>query len=121
MNYYMDKRGTRWESFDPTDPHTIEARPGCYVIYLGGRLVYVGQSENVKRRIKGYRCVNRRGAEDMRDGHTNSPWGPAHWRDGGLRGKVRNAARFGEQLMTEARLIYRIRPPFNRRGLGDGR
>ena len=121
MNYYMNKRGSRWEEFDPTDPRTIKASAGCYVIYFGDQIVYVGQSENVKRRISGYRCVNRCGEDDPFDGYTSSPWGDAHWRDGGLRGKVRYAARFGEQLMTEARLIYRIRPPFNRRGLRNGR
>lgn len=121
MNYYMDKRGTRWQTFDPSDFRSVEAKAGCYAIYVEARLVYVGQSENVRRRIKGYRCENWAGRDDHFDGYTDSPWGNARWRYGGLTAKVRYAARFGEQLMTEARLIYRLRPSFNRRGIGNGR
>lgn len=110
-----------WQSFDPTWRRSVAPRPGCYVILLGGKAIYVGQSESVQRRITRYAFRNVPGHEQMHDGHTATPWGYFHWRDGKITGKVRYAIKFGEHLMAEARLIRKLKPRLNIRGLCNGR
>jgi hypothetical protein len=108
----------RWQKFDPTARWDCRDAPGCYVIYRGGVIVYVGQSESIRRRLTDYRFQNRPGADDMFSGHTRTPWGEWRWAEGKITGKVFYARKFGEQLMVEARLIRRIKPLLNRRGIG---
>jgi hypothetical protein len=108
----------RWRSFDPTRAQTsLLNLPGVYVIYRGDRIKYVGQSECVRRRIHNYRFENFPSPEEFFHGFTRTPWGDWSWSEGGVTGKVAYARRYGEQLMTEARLIRRLRPSLNRRGV----
>jgi hypothetical protein len=60
------------------------------------------------------------GRKDMTKGHVRSPWGELQWEHGKFAGKVKYAVRYGEHLMLEARLIRRLQPQFNRRGLTNG-
>lgn len=112
----IDRRG--WKTFDPTFPGSCLSLAGCYAIYRGKKLWYIGQSENVRRRIAGYRFENFPGPDEFFHGFTRTPWGDWSWSDSELTAKVVYARRFGEQLMTEARLIRRLRPLMNKRGVG---
>jgi hypothetical protein len=107
----------KWLLMDPTYARDCADLPGCYVIYKGPQVLYVGQSESVYRRIRNYRFANHTGSGDVFDGYTMTPWGPFHWRDGKITGKACYPKRYGEHLMLEARLIRRLQPQFNRRGL----
>lgn len=113
-----------WRAFtDPRDP-AIERRPGVYVIQLDGIAVYVGQSINVQERL---RYLKRR----PEFGSLVRVW----WVDPpkyvpnthklvprpGFSIKVKYTWRCGEHLMLEYRLIRRLRPRFNRIGLGGAR
>ena len=115
----MNRR--RWREFDPTWARSCEDVAGVYVLMHGPRVMYVGQSESVYRRIRNYRFENYAGRNDMADGHTRTPWGDWRWADGVIRGKVCYARRYGEHLMIEARMIRRLQPIHNLRGLGNGR
>ena len=115
-----NRTSTRWEEFDPTLPSSAKPAPGCYVIFVGGRAAYVGQSDNVRRRMKNHGMVNVCGPNHF-DGQTLTPWGDFPWSFAPVTGRVRYSRRVGEHLMTEARLIYRLRPEFNRRGHRNGR
>lgn len=84
----------------------IPSLPGCYVIFVDGVLAYVGSSNNLDQRI-GNHFDNR-----------NSPWlTKGHWSRHHFLIKFRLSERFGDYLMWEARLIYRLNPPFNKRKL----
>lgn len=109
---------SRWDPVSPRKPDRWRNAAGCYVILLDGLAIYVGQSENVRRRITKHGFENYAGLGDIRDGYCSSPWGDIHWSEGTLTAKVKYARRFGEQLMVEARLIRRLRPRFNIRGIG---
>lgn len=84
----------------------LPASPGAYAIYFDNRLVYVGQSANVKARISGYRFRHSYG----RDIHT--PWGDVP-NSVSITAKVKCSRRLGDWAMWEIRLIARLRPRFN--------
>ena len=112
---------SRWQALNITRRGAAMDRPGCYAIFANGKPVYIGQSESVRRRIDGYRCANVPGqGVDQFDGTTRTPWGEWRWAEGGITAKVKYANKYGEQLMVEARLIRKLRPRFNLRGLGYG-
>lgn len=113
----LKKTSRRWWRFGLTASRSIKAVPGCYVLMHGSRVMYVGQSENVRRRLMGYRFENFPDF-DRQDYYVMTPWGPWYGCGGEAAGRVFYAKRFGEQLMVEARLIRRLQPEFNRRGLG---
>ncbi len=83
-------------------------RPGCYAIYLDGRLVYVGSTQSLRDRLTTYR---------IREGYGGgylTPWGQFD----SVRIKVRRSVRFGDWAMYELRMIRRLKPPLNCLGLG---
>jgi hypothetical protein len=97
----------RWTSFNPTKWLEVPDRPAVYAIYLGGELVYIGQSANLRNRLQGHY---------IRFGYANNirtPWGdfPATVR---VSGKAKITKRFGDWAMWELRLIERLRPTFNK-------
>ncbi len=99
----------RWTLHDPGDyPDTIPEEPGCYVIYMDGRVVYVGSTTNVLKRIKAHGIRLARYSNGY-----YSAWGRAHR----LLVKCKVGERYGEWRMWEARLIKRLQPPYNRRGV----
>lgn len=79
--------------------------PGCYAIYLDGRLVYIGQSANVRRRLLDYGIHSNIFADK-----TETPWGQADV----VVVKFKGSTRAGDWLMREYRLIKRLNPPGNR-------
>lgn len=99
-------KGSEWVTTEPFSG--IARRPGVYVIYLDGKLTYVGQSENVLYRL----------FEHLRFDEEKklwvSRWGVAQK----ALVKAKYTRRLGDWLMWEYRLIQRLRPIGNRAGLG---
>ena len=95
--------GTKWVRYNPTWPMSIPALPGCYVVYVDGKPVYVGQSKDVRKRIQGH------GFRDSLGGSIFTPWG--YFKECYI--KVRFASKYGDWAMRELRLIHRLQPAFN--------
>ena len=81
--------------------------PGVYMFRSAdGRILYVGKSKNVRARVKSYFYGDtRKKVQDLLSETSRVEATPAH--SGEL-----------EALVTEARLISRHQPPYNRRGKG---
>lgn len=92
---HFGHRRKLWFSFEPPDVPEWQC---CYVLYVKGKLVYIGQTSNLKLRIR------------------------AHYAKGGLRGlewadvriKAKLGRRYGCWAMDEIRLIDRLQPSWNR-------
>lgn len=95
---YTQERLSLWNKFDGAELFNLPNRPCCYVIYIGGKVAYVGSTENLKARMAKHFFVNR-------------GW-PTH--DFILKAKF--PRRLGEWAMTEIRLIRRLKPELNKRG-----
>lgn len=80
--------------------------PCCYAIYLDGRLSYVGQTQNLRTRLKGYNF--HRVCRSIQ-----TPWG----RYKSVVIKYRSSVRYGDWAMVELRLIRRLQPQFNCQGI----
>lgn len=96
----------KWLSFIPCNPGHLPESPGCYVLTLDGKAVYVGQSNNVQARFysHGIKCLG--------DELWQTRWGILR---GDLRLRVRFATLYGDWMMREARLLRRLRPSLNKR------
>lgn len=88
----------------------LDPEPAVYVLYeIGKGVVYVGETSNLRARIHQHGFVLAR--------YSNSYQSRQFGWIGDIRLKVKYSARFGEESMRERRLIRRLRPPFNFRGL----
>lgn len=104
----------RWTTFDPMKWLSVPAKPGVYVIYLGGEVVYIGQSANLRNRMQGH---------NIRFGYARNirtPWVEVP-DDMPLVGKAKISRRFGDWAMWELRLIERLRPVFNKTFVNERR
>lgn len=103
---------SRWLTLEDDDALHAPRGPACYVVYVDGRLVYVGSTENLYSRLRNH-ITDPIGFP----GRFRTPWGE------GLAGvvKYRPSRRFGDWLMVEARLIRRLKPFGNVRGTGTRR
>jgi excinuclease UvrABC nuclease subunit len=94
----------RWITFEfNIEPMNLLKSPAVYVVYGDGRLLYIGQSMDVQKRIDSH---------DIRYGYSNkihTPWGSYDQ----VKIKVRYSSKYGDWAMRELRLIKRIQPPFN--------
>lgn len=92
----------RWHTFDfhTFDFRHIEPRGGVYVVYCGGKLLYIGQSANVNKRILSYR-FRAPWSENI-----FTPWGQFK----SVVIKVSYGKRYGDWAMRELRLIRRLKP-----------
>lgn len=95
----------RWRMYQPWHLEHLPQQHGCYVIYVGGLVQYVGQSENLRARLKSH-LTHVKGSY-----LTETPWGTLP----NVIVKIRRDLRYGERLMREARLIRKIQPPMNAR------
>lgn len=102
--YPGDWRGSRWVSLDAGFPMMFPAKPACYVIYLDGVLSYIGQTNDLRKRMAGHGIDICRYSEGF-----DTPWG--QYDDVVI--KARFGSRFGDWAMREARLIARLQPPLN--------
>jgi hypothetical protein len=98
-------RSRKWHTFDYHKSRLagIERRGGVYVVYCGGKLVYIGQSSDVNKRIWSYR-FRAPWSENI-----FTPWGQFK----SVIIKVSYGSQFGDWAMRELRLIRWLRPPFN--------
>lgn len=97
---------SRWRSYSirPVLPRS----PGVYAIYLDGRLAYIGQSVDLRNRLSEHRI--RQGY----DHNVHTDWGTFKT----MQIKISFSRRYGDWAMRELRLIRRLRPWANRRGIG---
>lgn len=98
-----------WRKVRFKDIDSLPKRPGVYAVYIDRRLVYVGQSSNVRSRILGGHAFN----YSRYSNSIQTPWG-ATSRD--VFFKVRGSQAYGDWLAIEARLIRKLKPSFNRIG-----
>lgn len=98
-----------WTAFDFESNCDFPNQPGVYAIFLDGLISYIGSSVDVAARLGGYKLNWARYSNS-----TETPWGK------GFRKcviKVRRSRRFGDWAMREMRLIKRLQPRFNRKGI----
>lgn len=95
-------RVSRWTPFDPVSNGSLPSGAGVYVIYWDDKVVYIGSASSLNARMKAHRCGE-----------------PVWMTNSGVRisGKFCRSSKYGEWLMVEARLIRRIKPKFNKRGV----
>ena len=91
---------TRWRVVN--DMEAVPEAPGCYVLGQAGLPLYIGQSVNLRDRLKEH-------GWKIQQGEVFTSWGSFR-----ASIKIRIGLRFGEWLMLEARLIRRLRPSFNK-------
>lgn len=98
----------RWASYDIMgDIGTLPRIAGVYAVYVGGELVYVGQSGNI---------ANRFSEHNFRYGYGKNiitPWGN-YPQDTPMVLKIKRSVRRGDYAMWEIRLIHRLQPCFNK-------
>lgn len=97
---------SRWVTLQK--PWIVPSKPGVYAVYGDGELIYIGQSSDLRERLRRHNIRPSYGRG------THSPWGDFD----SMHVKVRVGGKFGEWAMVEIRLIHRIRPRFNVSGLG---
>lgn len=98
--YYSELEGTpfrRWHVLK-IDCHLPNA-PCCYALYVFGELIYIGSTDNIRKRMSGHRSDH------------------SEWFGFPVVLKVRFPKRFGEWAMTEIRLIRRLKPRLNKLGV----
>lgn len=97
----------KWISIDFLEAkEKLPTIPCCYVLYFNGAMKYIGSTNNLRNRFSGH---------SIRYGYWNeiiTPWGdfdiPVT-----ITMKYKESRRYGDWLMTEARLIRRLQPQFN--------
>lgn len=102
MVYHGRRGGSNWVRFvynDDVLPHL----PGVYVVYIKGRLTYIGQSADIAKRVRSYALRMSYGANWF------TPWGQTPE----VIIKCRFAKEYGDWTMREAQLIRRLKPPQN--------
>ena len=97
---------SRWITYNVGDAGpSFRSAPGCYVVYLDGKVAYVGQTADISRRfLTGHRFRLSRYSSWI-----NTPWG----RHVGVTIKVSYSVKYGDWAMRELRLIRRLQPPQN--------
>jgi excinuclease UvrABC nuclease subunit len=95
---------SKWTTYSLDDLTHIPKVAGCYAVYCNKKLIYVGQSTNVNKRIASYEFNYTRYSDSI---HT--PWGICK----SLMIKIRKSVKYGDWAMIELRLIKRLKPRFN--------
>lgn len=85
-----------WYTGEEWNIHYLPSEPGVYAILDGNKVLYVGSSQNLKKRIS---CHSKL-LKTLPDGKY----------------KFSCSRRYGDWLMREVRLIRRLRPKLNVRG-----
>ena len=91
-----------------TEPWFFPPVAGCYVIYLDGKIGYIGCSLNLRERIRVHRIRWSYGSDII------TPWG--HFSR--LHVKYKVTQKYGDWAMLELRLIRRLQPRYNKLGRG---
>ena len=113
---------TAWRAFSPKASvlHSIPPVTGVYVIQLGGVAIYVGMSANIRARMKTHNLGNVPGPNTY-DGWMQTPWGNIPWALGKVSAKLKEMPSPAAALALESRLIRRLQPRYNTRGVRRGR
>ena len=103
--------GLNWFHVDPFHADTVipAGVPGVYVICIGGRVAYIGQSNDLRSRLRSHKITALPGVV------ARTPWGKFRYPH--ITVRVRASSRTGDWLMRECRLIRRLRSRFNRQVL----
>lgn len=106
--------GRNWRYVDPFHAWRFMPAdlPGVYAFSFGPRLIYVGQSRDLRTRLRTHGLYS---ARDDFGLYVYTPWGimrssPAN----NVTLRIRVSKRSGDWLMHERRIIARTRPQFNR-------
>lgn len=91
-----------WRTVYPERTGNVVAGPGVYVVYVNGRVWYVGSTANLNRRFEKHEFLGRRSGTKPRYSSGDKVWI-----------KYKECYRYGSWLMIELRLIKRLRPMFN--------
>jgi excinuclease UvrABC nuclease subunit len=97
----------KWLAVDPFRKWALPSLPGVYVVFIEGRVAYVGQSSNIRTRFTEHNFEHGYG----HDLHT--PWGDFH-KDTSVTMKIKLSRRLGDWTMWEVRLIATLKPYFNK-------
>lgn len=97
--------GVRWFDFNPHDPSDAPRVPGVYCYKYGRLVAYVGSASDLRARLLQHASQPRKSAWMLCPD-------PAE-----LTGKFRPSLKYGDWMMIEARLIRKLRPAFNWRGV----
>jgi excinuclease UvrABC nuclease subunit len=99
---------SRWVEIDPIEGKIPKA-PACYVLIFDESKTYVGSTTNLKKRLLNH------GVDYARYSHCikTENWG--YFKT--VRMKYKPSVRHGDWLMTEARLIKRLKPNLNVNGV----
>lgn len=100
--YPGDWRGSRWVTLVVGEA-LFPRLPACYVIYIDGRLSYVGQAGDLAVRMSAH------GLRTGYGGAVLSKWGQHR----SVVVKARFSTLYGDWAMRELRLIRRLQPPLN--------
>ena len=96
-----------WHLFDPCELMSLPELPACYVFIVDGQAVYVGQSSNLRARVRSH---------NPRYGYGGSvmlPWTSVPSPILVIL-KAKFCGPYGSHLMREARLIRKLAPRFNK-------
>lgn len=92
--------------FDTFDLDFLK-KPGVYVVYEKHRIIYIGSSYDVKKRIQTHDINFSRYSNTIQ-----TPWGKFKK----VKIKVSYTRKFGDWAMREIRLINRLKPKHNKVG-----
>jgi hypothetical protein len=94
---------------DPLEPGVFPSIAACYVVILNGTFMYIGSTESLRMRFLGHSI-------DWHpyDANYLTPWGSAD----SVVVKYRPTRKYGDWAMVELRLIRRLQPVLNVRGVG---
>ncbi len=103
----MSAKSDTWHTFEVEHLDSLPHRAGVYAVFVGGELVYVGQSNDLCVRFRGHniRCGF--------DANIKLPWCDVPWATP-VYVKVKFSRVLGDWAMWEIRLITRLKPRFNR-------
>lgn len=112
------RAGTNWRQFTygNCNPPALAA---CYAIFGDGELLYVGSTECLAARTRGHKIQFQQviraadGGGATRLNVVSTPWGDFK----NVTIKYRPAVKFGDWAMVELRLIRRLQPRGNTRGI----
>jgi hypothetical protein len=109
---YKFSGGSRWGIFYPLRARTfgLPRSPACYCICFGRKLIYIGSSVNLHARAHGHTFKKSRRKDEIK-----TEWGICNRND--LVIKYKTFRDNGEWLALEYRLIKRLHPPGNKRGV----
>jgi len=105
-----------WDGCCIYEPNDMPPEPCCYAIVVEGEIVYIGKSNNLRRRITSGHAIRYThvGLEAPKISAISTPWGI--FRATGTLLRFRRTP-IEELSHVEMKLIKKLRPRFNKAGL----